>query len=59
MTVCLIFILTKFVRTMAIGIDAIDKLRLDLAFGANFSKSWTIRADSRLLVVDDNTTNVS
>lgn len=39
---------------MAIGVAAIDKLRLDLVFGNHLDGCWTVRADSRLLVVDDN-----
>ena len=44
---------------MTTGVEAIDKLRLYMAFGENLQGSWTIRTDSRLLVVDDITTNVS
>lgn len=38
---------------MSVGIDPIDKLQLDVAFGKRFEKAWTVRADKRLLVIDD------
>lgn len=44
---------------MAVGIESIDKLRLDIAFGRHFDGAWTVRADSRLLVIDDDADNVS
>ena len=44
---------------MAIGIDAIDKLQLYLVFGTQLDGSWTVRTDSRLLVIDDNESHVS
>ena len=44
---------------MAIGVAAIDKLQLDLVFGNRLDGCWTVRADSRLMVVDDNETRVS
>lgn len=44
---------------MAIGIEAIDKLQLDLVFGTRLDGSWTVRTDSRLLVIDDNDSQVS
>ena len=44
---------------MAIGVEILDKLQLDIAFGDSIDGSWTIRTDSRLLVVDDDETKVS
>ncbi len=44
---------------MAIGIDAIDRLQLDLVFGTRLDGSWTVRTDSKLLVIDDNESQVS
>lgn len=44
---------------MSIGIDPIDKLRLGVAFGRHFDGAWTVRADSRLLVIDDPFDSVS
>lgn len=38
---------------MTIGIDIIDKLKLDLAFDNHFDDCWTVRTDSKLLVIDD------
>ena len=44
---------------MAVGIPSIDKLQLDVAFGKRFEKAWTVRADSRLLVIDDDADQIS
>ena len=44
---------------MSVGINSIDKLQLDVAFGKCFEKAWTVRADSRLLVIDDDIDHVS
>ena len=44
---------------MSIGIEAIDKLQLDVVFGKSFDNAWTVRTDSRLLVVDDDETKIS
>ena len=44
---------------MAVGIESIDRLRLDLAFGSHFDNAWTVRTDKKLLVVDDDTTKIS
>lgn len=44
---------------MAVGIESIDRLRLDVAFSGRFEDAWTVRADSRLLVIDDETNSVS
>lgn len=45
---------------MTIGIDVIDKLKLDLAFDNHFDDDcWTVRTDSKLLVVDDDLTRKS
>lgn len=44
---------------MAIGVEIIDKLRLDIAFEDSLDGCWTVRTDSRLLVVDDDDTRVS
>lgn len=44
---------------MTVEVESIDQLRLDEAFGKRFNNSWTIRADSQLLVVDDDETKVS
>ena len=44
---------------MAVGVESIDKLQLDLVFDNQFNGSWTIRTDTRLLVVDDNTAQIS
>lgn len=44
---------------MSVGIDSIDKLQLDVAFGSHFKDAWTVRADSRLLVIDDDIDLVS
>ena len=42
---------------MAVGIEAIDKLKLDEAFAQGtfrpFNERWTVRMDKELLVVDD------
>ena len=42
---------------MAVGNGAIDRLRLDEAFASltscSFNECWTVRMDSRLMVVDD------
>lgn len=42
---------------MAVGVDAIDKLKLDEAFAQGtfrpFNECWTVRMDRELLVVDD------
>lgn len=38
---------------MAVGVDSIDKLQLNLIFGNHFNDCWTVRTDTRLLVVDD------
>lgn len=42
---------------MAVGVIAIDKLKMDEAFAANihspFNGCWTIRMDKELMVVDD------
>lgn len=44
---------------MAVGVESIDKLQLDLIFGNHFNNCWTVRADSRLLVVDDGDSKIS
>lgn len=44
---------------MSVGINSIDKLQLDVAFGKCFAEAWTVRADSRLLVIDDDIDHVS
>lgn len=44
---------------MAVGIENIDKLKLDIVFGSRFDNAWTVRTDTKLLVVDDNDTKVS
>lgn len=44
---------------MAVGIPSIDKLQLDVAFGKRFQNAWTVRADSRLLVIDDDAERIS
>lgn len=48
---------------MAVNQPAIDRLRLDEAFSnetfKSFNECWTVRMDSELLVVDDDTEKVS
>lgn len=44
---------------MEIGIESLDKLQLNLAFGSCLDGSWTVRTDSRLLVIDNDDTKVS
>lgn len=44
---------------MTIGIEIIDKLKLNLAFDNHFDDCWTVRADSKLLVIDDDVTQKS
>jgi len=48
---------------MAVNQPAIDRLKLDEAFGAGtfkpFNECWTVRMDTELLVVDDDTEKVS
>ena len=44
---------------MAVGVESIDKLQLDLIFGNHFNDSWTVRTDTRLLVVDDDDSRIS
>ena len=48
---------------MAVNQSAIDRLRLDEAFGTgtfkSFNECWTVRMDRELLVVDDDTEKVS
>lgn len=48
---------------MAVGVLAIDKLKMDEAFASNihspFNECWTIRMDKELMVVDDDTLKYS
>lgn len=48
---------------MAVGVLAIDKLKMDEAFASNmhspFNQCWTIRMDKELMVVDDDTLKYS
>lgn len=48
---------------MAVGIEAIDRLKLDEAFAKGtfrpFNECWTVRMDRELLIVDDDTEKYS